>query len=72
MARTTFSGPVASTGGFEGDITGDVTGAVTATTISASGNVDFQGTANIFVLPTSDPGVTGAIWNNGGNIDISA
>ena len=30
MARTTFSGPVASTAGFEGDITGDVTGAVDA------------------------------------------
>jgi hypothetical protein len=29
MARTTFSGPVASTAGFEGDVTGDVTGNVT-------------------------------------------
>lgn len=26
MARTTFSGPVASTNGFEGDMAGDVTG----------------------------------------------
>jgi len=68
MAQTRFSGPVKSDNGFEGDIIGDVT----AVDISASGNVDFQGTANIFVLPTSDPGVTGAIWNNGGNIDISA
>ena len=68
MAQTRFSGPVKSDNGFEGDITGDVT----AVDISASGNVDFQGTGNIFVLPTSDPGVTGAIWNNGGNIDISA
>ena len=72
MARTTFSGPVASTAGFEGDITGNVTGAVTATTISASGNVDFQATGNVFVLPDADPGVAGAIWNNSGNIDISA
>lgn len=68
MASTTFSGPVTSTAGFVGDITGDVT----ATTITATGNVDFQGTGNIFVLPDADPGVAGAIWNNSGNIDISA
>ena len=30
MARTTFSGPVKSDNGFEGDITGGVTGAVDA------------------------------------------
>ena len=29
MARTTFSGPVASTNGFVGDITGNITGNVT-------------------------------------------
>ena len=29
MARTTFSGPVASTNGFEGNVTGNVTGGVT-------------------------------------------
>lgn len=68
MARTTFSGPVKSDNGFEGNITGDVT----AATITATGNVDFQGTANIYVLPDADPGVAGAIWNNAGNIDISA
>jgi hypothetical protein len=68
MAQTRFSGPVKSDNGFEGDIIGDVT----AVDISASGNVDFQGTANIFVLPDADPGVAGAIWNNSGNIDISA
>lgn len=31
MARTTFSGPVKSDNGFEGDITGNVTGNVTGT-----------------------------------------
>jgi len=35
MARTTFSGPVASDNGFIGNITGDVT----ADTISATGNI---------------------------------
>ncbi len=28
MGRTTFSGPVASISGFEGDVTGDVVGAI--------------------------------------------
>ena len=73
MASTTFSGPVTSTNGFIGEVTGNVD-ADTATIVSltVSGNIDCQGTANIFVLPDSDPGVAGAIWNNGGNIDISA
>ena len=64
MANTTFSGPVTSAGGFVGP--------VTATTVTATGNIDCQGTANVIVIPTSDPGVAGAIWNNSGNIDISA
>jgi hypothetical protein len=37
MARTSFSGPVASANGFIGTITGDVTGTLTGTVI---GNVD--------------------------------
>jgi len=44
MARTTFSGPVASTAGFEGDITGDVTGDVT-------GAVD--GSSNFVKIPAA-------------------
>ncbi|NIS49785.1 MAG: hypothetical protein GWN94_01500 [Phycisphaerae bacterium] len=72
MASTTFSGPVTSTGGFVGNVTGDVTGDVTATDVTVSGVLDAQGTANIFVVPTSDPGVAGALWNNGGTLAISA
>ena len=77
MARTTFSGPVASTAGFEGDITGDVTGNIDSPSgnfdeLVVTGNVDMQGTGNIIVLPTSDPGVANAVWINAGNIDISA
>ena len=64
MASTTFSGPVTSTNGF--------VGAVTATTVTATGNVSATGTANVIVIPTSDPGVAGAIWNNGGTLAISA
>ena len=68
MASTTFSGPVTSTNGF----VGTVTGAVTATTITASGDSDLLGTANVIIIPTSDPGVSGAIWNNGGTLAVSA
>ena len=64
MANTTFSGPVTSTNGF--------VGAVTATTITATGAVSATDTANVIVIPTSDPGVAGAIWNNGGTLAISA
>lgn len=72
MASTTFSGPVTSTNGFVGAVTGNVTGAVTATTISASGNATLSGTANVIIIPTVDPGVAGAIFNNAGTLAISA
>ena len=64
MAQTTFSGPVVSNNGFEG--------AVTATTVTATDNVTATGTANVIVIPTSDPGVAGAIWNNSGTLAVSA
>ena len=64
MAQTTFSGPVVSTNGFSGP--------VTATTVTATGNATLPGTANVIVIPTSDPGVAGAIWNNSGTLAVSA
>jgi hypothetical protein len=39
MARTTFSGPVKSDNGFEGNVTGNITGNVTATTVTATGAI---------------------------------
>lgn len=72
MASTTFSGPVNSTNGFVGDVTGGVTGPVTATTITASGAAELTSTANVLVIPTTDPGVAGAIWNNAGTLSVSA
>jgi hypothetical protein len=70
MARTSFSGPVKSDNGFEGNITGNITGSVTgavaATTLSASGAVVFS------ALPTSNPTVAGQLWNDGGTIKVSA
>ena len=68
MSRTTFSGPVKSDNGFEGN----VTGAVAATTLSASGVASLTNTANVLVIPTTDPGVAGAIWNDDGTLAISA
>ena len=74
MASTTFSGPVTSTAGF----IGAVTGAVTATTVAASGtlavtgNSTLSGTANVIIIPTVDPAVAGAIWNNAGTLAVSA
>ena len=68
MANTTFTGPVISTNGFQGA----VTGAVTATTVTATGALTATDTANVIVIPTSDPGVAGAIWNDGGTLSVSA
>jgi len=69
MARTTFSGPVASDNGFEGA----VTGAVTATTITATGAVSLDGTTVVITdLPTADPEVVGQLWNNSGVLTVSA
>jgi hypothetical protein len=56
MANTTFTGPVISTNGFQ----------------TAAGNITATGTANVIVIPTSDPGVAGAIWNNAGTLAVSA
>jgi hypothetical protein len=72
MARTTFSGPVKSDNGFEGNITGTVTGAVAATTLSASGVASLTNTANVLVIPTTDPGVLNALWLDGATIKVSA
>ena len=63
MATTTFSGPVVSQNGFSG--------AVTATTVTASGNATLSGTANVIIIPTSDPGVAGAIWYNVDTLAVS-
>lgn len=64
MGTTTFSGPVVSNNGF--------TGSVTATTITATGTLTATATDNVFVVPTSDPGVAGALWNNAGTLSVSA
>jgi outer membrane lipoprotein SlyB len=68
MASTTFSGPVNSAGGFVGPVTGNVTGDVTGT---VTGNVTGNVTGYI-ILPTADPEVVGALWNDDGTITISA
>jgi hypothetical protein len=77
MARTTFSGPVKSDNGFEGNVIGSVTGAVAgpvaATTLSASGAITLNGTSIIITgLPTADPLVAGQLWDDGGVLTVSA
>ena len=76
MGTTSFSGPVNSANGFVGDITGDVTGdvtgAVTATTVTATGTLTATAADNVFVVPTSDPGVAGALWNDTGTLSVSS
>jgi len=69
MARTSFSVPVRSDNGFEGD----VTGSVTATDLTTTGTVTIDGTTVVISdLPTSDPGVAGQLWNNAGVLSVSA
>jgi len=69
MSSTTFSGPVTSTNGFVGAViaTGVVSGELAVT-----GDSDLLGTANVIIIPTLDPGVAGAIWNNAGTLSVSA
>jgi len=68
MARTTFSGPVASDNGFEGD----VTGSVTATDLTTTGTVTIDGTTIVISdLPETDPEVVGQLWNNSGVLSVS-
>lgn len=69
MARTSFSGPVRSDNGFEGD----VTGSVSATDLTTTGAVTIDGTTVIISdLPTTDPGVAGQLFNNAGVLTVSA
>ena len=82
MSNTTFTGPVRSEGGFQTITKNADTGAITTTatlgaatsvtTLAVSGNATLSGTANVIIIPTTDPAVAGAIWNNAGTLAISA
>lgn len=73
MSRTTFSGPVKSDNGFEGNITGDVTGNVTAVNLTTTGTVTIDGTTIVITdLPVADPQVVGQLWNDSGVLTVSA
>lgn len=64
MARTSFSGPVASDNGFEGSITGDITAAaVTTVDLTTTGDSSIDGASVLMPnLPTTDPAVAGQLW----------
>ena len=82
MSATTFSGPVRSEGGFQTISKNATTGAVTVTgtlgattsitTLAVSGNSTLSGSANVIVVPTTDPAVAGALWNDAGTLKVSA
>ena len=70
MARSSFSGPVRSDNGFEGDF---IEGSVTATDLTTTGTVTIDGTTVIISdLPTTDPGVAGQLYNDSGVLTVSA
>jgi hypothetical protein len=83
MANTTFSGPVRSENGFQDVTKNATTGAVTTNstygenadiggTLDVTGAATLSSTANVIVVPTSDPGVAGALWNDAGTLSVSA
>lgn len=75
MAQTKFSGPVVSENGFIGAITLTTVSATNVTasgTLGVTGNSTLSGTANVIIIPTVDPEVAGAIWNDDGTLAISA
>jgi len=83
MANTTFSGAVRSENGFKSVTKDATTGAITENstygddadvsgTLSVAGNSTLSGDANVIIVPTSDPEVAGALWNDGGTLSISA
>ena len=65
MANTTFQGPVRSENGFQVVTKSAVTGAVTVT-------ATYSDTPVLPNLPTVDPLVAGALWNDAGTLKVSA
>lgn len=77
MARTTFSGPVASDNGFEGDVTGDVTGNVAGDTVKltvvAVGDLPDAAAGNagtIYFVSGTTSGNTLVFSDGSDNIDL--
>jgi len=72
---STLTGAVTAPGGITGNINGTIGAGTPAagafTTISASGNATLSGSANVIIIPTSDPGIPGAIWNDAGTLKVS-
>lgn len=44
----------------------------TTNALTVTGNVTASGSANVLVIPTADPHVAGAIWNDTGTLKVSA
>jgi len=41
-------------------------------TLQVTGNTTLSGTANVIIVPTVDPAVAGALWNDAGTLKVSA
>lgn len=65
MANTSFKGPVRSEGGFQTIAKNPTTGAVTVTATYGDAPV-------LPNLPTVDPEIVGALWNDAGTLKVSA
>lgn len=63
MSNTTFSGPITSEGGFIGPVTSE--------TLEVTGDATLSGTANVIIIPTTDPEVEGAIWYDVDTLKVS-
>lgn len=77
MANTTFNGPVRSENGFQSISINQSTGTVTVNaTYGASAtvaNLTASGSViKLTGLPTSNPTVAGALWNDAGTLKVSA
>jgi len=55
MARTSFSGPVASANGFIGPIVGDVTGTVIGNVVATAGYIQLRTATTAQIAAIADP-----------------
>jgi len=63
--------PTSSLGGGNLTVNGDGTIAGTLSVVALSGAIALSGTLNITDLPTSNPHITGSLWNDTGTVKVS-
>jgi hypothetical protein len=68
---STLTGAVTATAGVNGPVGAGTPSTGAFTTLAASGDATLSGTANVIIVPTVDPGVPGALWNDAGTLKVS-